>query len=370
MNNVHGIIFAYHGYAEMGALGAHRTGASMPFCGRYRLIDFALSSMMNAGIHDVGVIMQKGYQSLLDHIGSGRTWDMARHVGGLSILPPYGLPTATKGSYDGNMDALSAVQEYLEHIRQEYVVIERGDLCASVDIDDVFRQHMATGVDITAVCTENPLNYTHHSYNVDANGIATKLLCMVNGSDGGYNSLEMYIMRRDTLLEVVRWCSQNGRLHFHRDGLHHLMDIGKRIGVYVHKGYAQHITYVPDYFKANLDMLIPEKRAELFPESRHVCTPDYIDVSTYYGDNAVTKNCIIADGCIIEGSVENCILFSGVNIGPDASLKNCIILNDTVIGEGAKLSYVVADKNAEISKYVTLNGSEKVPYVLPKGIKV
>lgn len=370
MKNAHGIIYAHHGYAALGALGAHRTGASMPFSGRFRLIDFALSSMMNAGIHDVGVIMQKGYQSLLDHVSSGRAWDMARHVGGLSVLPPYGLPRSSKGVYEGNMEALNDIREYLEAIRQEYIVLERGDLAASVDIEAVMKQHLSSGVDITAVCTDRQLPYMHHSYLVGPDGLAKELLCMVDGSDDGYNSLEMYILKKDLLLEIVEWCAQRGRLHFHRDALMHLMRTGRTIGVYLHKEYARHIVDVGQYYEANMDMLDPDKRSSLFPKDRKVLTPSYIDVSTYYGSSAKTKNSIVADGCIIEGSIENCVLFSGAKIGPGAVLKNCIVLNDTEIGEGSKLDCVIADKNIIVSPHTTMAGTATLPIVIPKGSKV
>lgn len=370
MNNVHGIIHAYHGYAELRELGSHRTGASMPFCGRYRLIDFALSSMMNAGIHDVGVIMQKGYQSLMDHMGSGRTWDMSRRADGLRLLPPFGLPDATKGLYEGCMEALSAVHSYLRDIKQEYVVLARGDLCANVDIEKAVVQHLSSNVDVTAVCTTRTLPYVHHSFILGEDGLARQLLCLQSGDTGGINSLEIYIMSKSRLLELVDWCAQRGRLHFHRDALMHLLREGGKVGIYMHEGYARHIVDVNDVYEANLDMLDAEKRAQLFLEDRQVTTRERIDVSTYYGDGASVKNSLIADGCIIEGSVENCVLFCGVQVAAGATLKNCVVMNDTVIGPNVELDCVISDKNVHISPYVSLTGNTKLPIVIPKESKI
>ena len=367
MNNVSGIIYAYHGYSELYELGAERTGASMPFYGRYRLIDFSLSSMMNAGIQNVGVIMQKGYQSLLDHIGNGRTWDMDVFKRGLRPLPPYGLPEA-KGLYEGNIEALSSVRGHLEGLNDEYVILTRGDLCANLDLEALVKQHLESGADVTAVCTKHLLPYVHHCFTLGQDGFADQLLCMLApGNDTGVAALEVYMMRRDLLLELVDWCDERRRIHFNRDALTQVFKTGGKVGIYLHEGYARHIESVADYYEANMDMLIKEKRKQMFPPERQVYTPAYIDVSTYYGDDALVKNSVVADGCIIEGTVENCILFGGVHVGANCVLKNSIILNDTDIGEGTELTCVIADKNITVSPYTKLKGSDRLPLVIPKG---
>ncbi len=368
-NKVHGIIHAYHGYAELRELGSKRTGASMPFCGRYRLIDFAMSSMMNAGIHDVGIIMQKGYQSLLDHMGSGRDWNMERHTGGLTMLPPYGLPDATKGVYAGCMEALNAVRTYLRDIRQPYVVLARGDMCASIDLEKAINQHISTGVDVTAVCTSAPISSVHHSYIVGKNSIAEQLLCLQT-DNVGVQSLETYIMSKTLLTELVEWCAHRGCIHLHRDAIMHLMNEGKKIGVYMHDGYARLIVNVNGYYEANMDMLNPANRDLLFPEDRHVTTRERINVSTYYGDGAKVKTSLVADGCVVEGSIENCVLFPGVKLAAGSVLKNCIIMNDTVIGSNVELNCVIADKDVNVSSYVSLTGNSKLPLVIPKRSRI
>lgn len=370
MNNIHGLIYAYHSFPELETLGALRTGASLPFCGRYRLIDFTLSSMMHAGIRNVGVIMQRGYQSLMEHLQSGRSWNLALNNGGLHQLPPYGLPDANKGFYEGCMEALSANYSYLSDIREEYVLISRGDLCANVDMKALIAAHMASGAEITAVCTRQALPYTHHCFTPDGQGFAAALLCCQENNDRGDASLEMYLLRRERLLELVRWSREASRLHFHRDALNYAMAQGWRIGLYLHEGYALHITSVSDYYRANMDMLDPEQRASLFPAERRVATRARSDVSTYYGDRAVVKNALIADGCRIEGQVESCVIFGGVSVGAGAAVRNCILLNDTVIGENCDLSAVIADKNVVLAPGTCLRGSEKLPLAIPKGSRI
>ncbi len=370
MNNVHGIIYAYHGFSQLGALCTHRTGASLPFCGRYRLIDFTLSSMMNAGIHDVGVIMQRGYQSLMDHLGSGRTWDMSRRTDGLKLLPPYALPDSDMGFYEGCMEALGAVQSYLHEIKQKYVVLGRGDLCANVDIAKAVEQHISSGADVTAVCCRGRLPYIHHRFIPGENGMAEQLLCQQVSGSQGVASLEIYVMEKDTLLRLVQWCSERSRLHFHRDAMYHLMGEGGKVGIYMHEGYARHIISVDGYYQANMDMLDSEKRAGLFTEDRRITTRERMDVSTYYGDMATVKHSLVADGCVIEGNVENCVIFCGVKVSAGSTLKNCIVMNDTVIGERAELECIICDKNVDIPPYVTLNGNSHFPLVIPRDSKL
>ena len=369
MNNVHGLVYAYHAFPELGALGFHRTGASLPFCGRFRLIDFTLSGMMNAGISDVGVIMQRGYLSLLEHISNGRSWNLARRSGGLHLLPPYGLADAGKGVYGGCMEALGAMYTYLsEDIREDYVLVTRGDLCANVDINALIEQHLSSDADVTVACVKGTLPYTHHRFTLDKAGNAAELLCIQNEDETrGVASLEMYLLSRERLLEMVRWCREGSRLHFHRDALTHAMAEGCRVGIYLHDGYAIHVTNARDYVRANMDMLDPVKRASLFPPERRVATRARSDASTYFGDASQVRDSLIADGCRIEGTVERCVVFGGVRVAPGAVVRNSIILNDTVIGEHCDLDHTVADKNVTLSPYTSLCGSERLPLLIPKG---
>lgn len=371
MKNVHGIIYAYHAYPELGALGIHRTGASLPFCGRYRLIDFALSAMMHAGIKNVGVIMQRGYLSLMDHLGSGISWDLARHSGGLHMLPPYGLQDASKGTYEGCMEALGAVYSYLLYtLKEDYVFIARGDLCASLDIRRVVEQHLASGADITCVCAEGSLPYMHNRFIPDGRGFASELICHQTGGGRGLASLECCVLSRKKLIEMVEWSFEGSRLHFHADALMYMMHHGWRVGLYAHEGYARHIVSVLDYYQANMDMLDADKRSGLFPADRYVATRTRSSVSTYYSDTAHVVNCLVADGCIIEGSLENCIVFRGAKVRKGAELKNSIVMNDCVIGEDSRLECVIADKEVLVSDGVTLVGSERLPIAIPKASRI
>lgn len=366
MINLHGLILADRSSRDLRELVMCRTSSSLPFAGRYRLIDFALSSLQNAGVRDVGVVMQRDYQSLLDHIGSGKEWDMSRKRGGLRLLPPFG----SNGEYEGVIDALENVRGYIEDIKQDYIALMRGSLAASIDLGAVMYQHVKTGADVTAVCSNATPEGTHHRFLVGEDGFAREIMLRRTGPGEGVATLEVYIMSKDMLLGIIDRCDNALYHKFHRDGLGGLLSAGGKIGIYMHNDYAVHISTVNGYYKASMDMLNRELRNQLFPESRPVRTKGRSDVSTYYGDQAVSRNSLVADGCIIEGSLENCVIFRGVRVGAGAVLKNCIIMQDTVVSDGVELNYVISDKDAFISDGVALSGSPRLPLVLPKGSRV
>ena len=370
MSDFHGIIFAYGSVNELGELVKTRTAASLPFCGRYRLIDFALSSMMNAGIHDVGVIMQRDYQSLLDHIGSGKDWDMGRRIGGLRMLPPFGLPEYHRGDYTGTIEALNAVSTYVRELRAKYIVMVQGNVAANLDLKAAMRHHVKSGAEITAICTERTHEYRHHRYVVDADGFARRMIFNQTTGGEGLASLEAYIISKELLITMMDACAAANHYHFHRDAIAAYLENGGKVNVYLHPGYARRIMSLDTYFDASMDMLKPECRAEMFPPERPVRTKSHEDVSTYYGEEAFVTNSLVSDGCIIEGEVKNCVLSSDVRIAPGAKIENCILMRGAKIGEGVILNSVIADKYASVSAFRTLMGSEKLPIVIPKNSNI
>lgn len=368
MTDVHGIVYAYHSSPALGDLARTRTNASLPFAGRYRLIDFSLSSLSNAGVRDVGVIMQRDFQSLLDHVAGGKAWDISRRRGGLRLLPPFG--THHVGDYAGTAEALNAVIGYVRDIPEEHIVLIPADELCNVDLAAVINQHVKSGCGITAVCTNQTPSGVHYRLTLKEDGKVGKVLFHQTGDGEGVAATELYIARKDTLLELLDHCEAEHRFHFHKDCLAHYLEQGGEMDVYLHEGYAVRIDSVSDYYQANMAMLQSRARADLFPEDRPVRTKERSDVSTYYGETAQVENSLIADGCFIEGTVKNCVLFRGVRVAPGAVLENCIVMQDTVIGEGAALKHIISDKNVEIAPYVTLTGGEKLPLVLPKRSKL
>ena len=370
MNDLHGIIFAYRSDANLGELTRPRNTCSLPFGGRYRLVDFMLSNYVNAGITDVGIIVHQSYQSLLDHVGSGKDWELSRRHGGLRILPPFGY-AERGGEYRGNMDALAGVADYLENIRQEYVILAWGDMAVNLPVAEVLQQHIDTGADVTTVCTPTLKGAPRFSeyVEVDEEGRVTDLSVHPVAADKTLESLEVYILSKDLLLSLVDYCSAHDISSFSQGVLLTMKDQLK-IHVYVHEGYAARLQSVSGYFARSMELLDPQVRAQLFVPERPIKTKDQSNPSTYYGPMSLSKNSLVADGCIIEGEVENSILFRGVTVEKGAKVQNCILMQGSVIHQGAVLKYVIGDKNVQVNAGRMLMGHETYPLAIAKNAVV
>lgn len=369
-NGLHGILYTLNSEPALRDLVQNRSSASIPFCARYRLIDFALSSMVNAGVRDVGVIMERDYQSLLDHLSGGKDWGLSRRRGGLRLLPPFGLPQAHSGHFGGCMEALRSVRSYIQDIDYEDVFLCPGDVVANLDLDAAWELHRKSGAEITAVCAAIAPEYDHHRYVPGEDGFARELIFAPGGTGKGLACSEMYILKKTLLLKLMDYCSDGARTHFHRDAIAHYLATGGKVAVYVHEGYMRRIASARDYYDASMDMLDNGTMAELFPARRPIHTKERAEVSTYYGDEAVVKNSLVADGCYIEGELENCIVFRNVRVEKGAKLKNCILMQDTVVRAGAQLKCVIADKDVTISRSCFLAGAPNLPILVPKGATV
>lgn len=369
-NDLHGILYTLRADPELRDLVTHRNSASIPFGGRYRLIDFALSSMVNAGARDVGVIMERDYQSLLDHLSNGKDWGLSRRQGGLRLLPPFGLREAHSGSFSGCMEALLSVRSYIETIPHEDIILSTGDYVGNVDLAAAAERHYASGAEITAVCVDQWVEAPHHRYIPGEDGFAGKLIFSDGRGRDGLGSAEIYIIKKDLLLSFLAYCGDGGYMHFHRDAIVHYLEEGGRIGIYVHDGYFRRIRTAHDYYEASMEMLEKDVMTQFFPEDRPVRTKDRAEVSTYYGDEASVKNCLVADGCYIEGELKNCVLFRGVKVEKGAKLENCVFLQDTVVKAGTELKCVITDKDTVISEGCFLAGNDRLPILVPKGVTV
>lgn len=366
-NNLHGIMFAYRSNPNLRELTQRRNTCSIPYGGRYRVVDFMLSNFVNAGITDVGLIAHANYQSLLDHVGSGKDWDLSRKHGGLRILPPFSYSDKRgDGNYHGRMDALAGVYSYLQKIRQEYVVLAGGDMAVNLPISDIFDSHLASGADITAVCTSNAkgdprgCNY----FTVDEHGFALDVAVQPPQASG-LECLEVYVMSKELLLSLVDHCAAHNISSFSHGIL--LTILGKlKLHVYSFDGYAARLQSISGYFARSMELLDPKVRAQLFVPERPIKTKDQSNPSTYYGPDANSINSLVADGCIIEGEVENCILFRGVRVEKGARASNCVLMQGTVIQSDAVLKYAITDKNVRVNPGRMLMGHSTYPLAIAK----
>jgi glucose-1-phosphate adenylyltransferase len=371
MNDLHGLLLAYRSNIDLRELVQHRNTCSIPFGGRYRIIDFMLSSMVNAGGSDVGLIVHSGYQSLLDHVVSGKDWDLSRKHGGLHILPPFGYAeSSAAGGYLGRMDALAGVRSYLGKIRQDFVVIASGDIVANLPIADAFEHHLRTGADITAVCTHKYISDSTRCtyFNVDDNGRVTDVTIRPH-TPRGCEALECYIMSTSLLLSLTDYAAAH-KIHSFSEGILVNMSNSLRISAYVYDGYVARFHTVPAYFAKSMELLDPAVQACLFDPLRPIRTKDQSNPSTYYGPEAHSSGSLIADGCIIEGTVENSILFRGVRVEKGCKISNCILMQSTTVEKNATLSYVLTDKNVTIHPHRTLMGYASYPLAIAKNATV
>ena len=371
MNNLHGILFAYRSDANLGELTRPRNTCSLSFGSRYRLIDFMLSNYINAGVSDVGVIVHERYQSLLDYLGSGKDWDLSRKHGGLRILPPFSYAEQGLGEYRGNMEALAGVAGYLKNIRQDYVIMGWGDVAVNLPVEKVFEQHIASGADITVVCTPTLKGAPQFSeyVEVSAEGRITDLSIHPSSADQALESLEVYILSKQLLLDMVDYCAAHDIHSFSRGVLQPRLKSLNMIP-YIHDGYVARFQSVGDYYQHSMELQDPAVRADLFNDERPVRTKDQSNPSTYYGPDSSSKCSLVADGCIIEGEVENSILFRGVVIEKGAKVSNSVLMQGTVVKSGASLSYVIADKNVQINEGRMLMGHSTYPLAIAKGSNV
>lgn len=371
MKGLHGIIFSYEKRNSLRDLTANRMPASVPFGGRYRLIDFILSSMVNAGVTDVGVVLHGRYQSLLDHLGSGKDWDLSRKHGGLRLLPPFAQEqSGSMAPFRGKMEALAGVRSYLQGIRQSHVVLADSDLIINIPLQSVYQAHLASGADITAVCTANtdtPEDTTY--FRLDDTGRIKETLYPLRDTKGCYRSLEIYILSKELLLKLVDECMSHDLYSF-RGAVLQAKAYTLHIQSYVWDGYAAQIRSLKEYYDRSLELLNPVTRREVFAPQRPVHTKERNDASTYIDPTGACVNCLVADGCTIEGSVENSILFRGVSVARGAEVKNCILMQDVTISHDAILHHVIADKDVEVLPERTLMGHENYPMVVSKGSKI
>lgn len=371
MGNVLGLVFANMHDTTLGDMTKNRTMGSVMFGGRYRLIDFPLSNMVNSGISEVGVITKSNYQSLLDHLGSAREWDLARKKGGLYILPPFGNVESTL--YRGRIEALYGAMSFIKHSRAKYVILSDCDVVTNIDYKPIVAAHIESGADITAVAHTGVYSSddikTSTVFNVDADKNVTSVLINPDISGTCTTSLNVFVMSMDFLFETVNDAMARGNVSFERNILQEKCRELK-IKIYEYDNYFSKLNSPESYFKSNMALLEPENARKLFVPKRSIYTKVSDNAPVKYDLDSKVSNSLIADGCIIEGEVENSVLFRGVKVGKGAKVKNCILMQGTVVGDNAELNYLITDKNVSICENHILTSSPQYPMYVGKGASV
>ena len=365
-----GIIFSNLHEENVPELVRRRTMASIPFGGRYRLIDFALSNMVNSGITTVGLMTNNNYRSLIDHIGSGKDWDLARKDGGLILLPPFS--EKHDKLYTTRLEALASLTGFLNRRKEKYVVLTDCDGVAKFNISDIVEYHENKNADITLVTHYGKVGHRSDFMLVNASdeGRVTEIKLTPHVKEGTKADIFVNVMviNRQFLLNLVDDSVTHGFTSFESDILIKQLD-SLKVYRYDFQGYYAGIDSMSAYYKHNMELLEKEVRDELFGE-RDIYTKVRDSAPSKYGESAVVKNSLISDGCVIEGVVENSILFRGVKVGKGAVVRNSIIMQDNFIGPNTSLDCVITDKNVVISDRKTLSGCSTLPYFIQKGTRL
>jgi glucose-1-phosphate adenylyltransferase len=364
-----GIIFSNLHDDYIAQLTRKRTLASVPFGGRYRLVDFALSDMANSGITHVGVITKNNYQPLMDHIGSGKAWDLSRKNGGVTILPPYGAAESSQ-LYKNRLEALIGVTGFIRAATEEYVVMSDCDNICVVDYEDIMEKHAAANADITVVTartepTGDP-EKTRIAFDADESGRVTRVHIGERLTGLRQMHLNMTCISRQFLLHLLEDSAAQGYKSFSRDILAGNTE-NYKIFVYEHDGYFACIDSLADYYKHSMELLDKDKREALFHKKGFpIYTKARDSAPVRYGKNSRVSHSLIADGCIVEGTVENSILFRGVRTGEGSVIRDSIVMQDTIVSRNAALSCVIADRNVFIREKRVLSGCDVLPYYVAK----
>lgn len=365
-----GIIFANIYDSSLGELTNKRTMASLPYGGRYRQIDFSLSNMTNSGIRHIGIITKYNYQSMMNHIGSGQEWDLDIEEGGLEFLTPYA--TDHNASYRGKLEALNSAMRFLRASKEEYVVMaDSGVLCA-IDFSELVEHHIASGADVTVAVKKgiaNGVKQLDMAVKADENNRVTDIAVDYCADESYLASMGIFVIRRDLLMHEVTEAVAHNRYRFERDMvLYGFTNKNLKVSAYQYDDIALFNESTAEYFHNNLALLESKVRCQLFMKPNHkIYTKVRNEIPTYYGINSEIDDCMVADGCMLEGSAVHSVLFRGVKLGKGALVKNSILMSDVTIGDGATLEYVILDKDVIVGPSAKLRGTYEHPLILKRG---
>ena len=368
-----GIIFPNSYDSLVPELVTERLMASIPFASRYRMCDFMISSMVHCGIDNISILVRKNYHSLMDHLGSGREWDLTRKNGGLNIVPPYAQKQVKV--YEGRIEALESIRGYLKKQTEKYVIMTDSNIAVNFDFNDLLHAHIESGADATVVYRkqEIPKPLIKQStealdlyYALGVNGDHVSKIYINPTEKGEMNfCLNIYVVERELLIRMIDDAFVHGYTSFVRDILERQIEHLDVRG-YCYDGYVAEIHDMKSYFEENMKLLEEENLNALF-SGNQIYTKIRDDNQTRYINGSKAKNVMVADGCVIEGEVENSILFRGVHIGKGAKVKNCVLMQDTVVEDNASVEYVITDKDVTITEGKSLTGNDSFQVFVAKG---
>lgn len=369
IDNAFGLIVSGERTTRLKDLTLSRSTAAVPFGGRYRIIDFMLSNMVNAGLTSVGLITEKNYHSLMDHLGSGKEWDLHRKRDGLFILPPF-MTKDNSGVFHGAIDAIRSVIGYVRRTSEDYAILAWPRVAMNMDLAPMMEQHLATGADLTILYAEDGSFQPEEQSQdlrliLDEKGRVTEMELDAYRPRSVNRSCDVMILKKELLEYLVEEAYARGEYDFHRDILLKKCRTLNIMG-YKHEGFLARVESIESYFAGSMALLNPDVQADLFNSQHPIYTKVKDEVAARYSVSAQVKNSLVADGCVIEGQVENCILFRGVHVKPGARVFNSIIMQGAELGENSLLDHVILDKGVKILPGRSLQGYDSFPIVIRK----
>lgn len=370
MNNTIGLIITGGRKDEMKELVAKRSVAAIPVGGKYRAIDFVLSNMVNSGINKVGIVTQYSFRSLMDHLGSGKEWDLDRRNDGLFMFPPYLGGDDGSGWYRGSADGMYNNLTFLNRSKEKYVIIATGNCIYKTNYDDFLEYHIDSGADMTIMYRDvSDLPHSDWKHfgilDLDENLRITDLKEKPLEADKPIASMGVYVLKRELLIKLLIESAAHGHYDFVKDIIIRKLD-SLTINGYRYEGYWNSIATVNRYYQCNMDMIEPCVQEELFDQYGRIFTKVKDETPSKYNDEADVKHSIISDGCIIEGTVINSVLSRGVRVKRGAVIQNSIIMQDSVVGENASLNYCILDKEVLVTDNKHLKGEKEYPMIVGK----
>lgn len=360
-----GIILAGGSNRRMRELSQERAVCAMPIAGSYRGIDFTLSSMSNSHIQKVAVLTQYNARSLNDHLSSSKWWDFGRKQGGLSVLTP--VVTAEKSNwYRGTADAIYQNLAFLKSSHEPYVVIASGDVVYKLDFNKVLEYHVERKADITVVCRDveaNPERFGTIRMNEESRIEEFDEKPVV--SSANTISCGIYVVRRRQLIEMIEKCAQEDRYDFVKDILIRYKNL-KGIYGYKIRDYWRNIATVDDYFDTNMDFLKAETRDYFFKQYPDIYSKVDDLPPAKYNVGAHIKNSLISSGCIVNGTVEDSVIFKKTYIGNNCYIKNSIILNDVYIGDNTHIENCIVESRDTIRANSYHAGTDDIKIVIER----
>ena len=370
-----GIIFSSLNNNTLSRLTNDRTVAAIPFACRYRLIDFSLSNMVNANISNIYIVANYKYRSLLEHIGSGKDWDLARRESGITFISPFQTASGSDSKmFSTHMEALKSMKEYIGEIKEEYVVLMDSDVALTIDVSDVIRSHEQTGCDVTIVTSDVEPEYTAKHPRIMISSVAGKVtqIAMSASYDERHPELALgiYVMKTQHLRNIIEEAEAYNLDSFTLLLLKNCKTSNYR--TYKYTGFAASVSSFLDYYKYSIELATNEKAREslLGKKEAPIFTRVHNSAPTMHAGTAKVENSLIADECVIEGTVINSVIFRDVKVEKGAVVKNCVLFHGSHVGKNAKLNCIVADKDVHVTDGVNLSGNDNMPFYIQKGRKI